>query len=170
MKQKFDVEQFIEDKKLSEDTIVDAMTNCASLIGYYGQQQAHWKSVVDNLKMQLDNRSAEVELEIKASGDKITEATAKAKVALDAEVKKLKSAIIVAKEQEMLYSNAVSAIDTKAKMAISLGAWKRSELEGLGIHIKDRTGATATRLTDEEREDAAATIRAGRRKALLNEE
>lgn len=144
MKQKFNIEKFIEDKSLSENELSSGMASNADLLGYYGYQEVLWRSVVDNLKLQLDTKSSEVELEIKDTAEKITEATVKARVAVNPEIKKIKAALLVAKEQEMLYSNAVSAIDNKGKMLISLGAWKRAEFDNTDMHINKRASYSPT--------------------------
>lgn len=131
MRQKFDVEKFVTDRKIND--ISDGMTTNSDLLGFYGYQESLWDSMIDNLKLQIENRSAFLELDIRSGLEKMTDATVKAKVAADAEIQKLKKALLIAKEQSALYTNACRALDQKGKMLISLGAWKRSEIDGLGM-------------------------------------
>lgn len=131
MRETFDVDKFVIHKQVSEHNIAPAMSNNADLLGYYGYQEALWRTAVDNLKLQLDTRSSELELEVKRTAEKMTEATAKATVSVHEDIVTLKKSILVAKEQEMLFSNAYSTLDNRGKMLVALGNQKRIEMTNI---------------------------------------
>lgn len=138
-KQIFDVEKFELDKKIDQNRISDAMSDNADILGFYGNQQTLWQGYSDLLKLQIANKSAQLELEIRriadAEGQKVTDSSVKAQVAADEDILKLQQTLIKSQEQYRLYLNAVDAVEHKGKMLISLGAWLRSEMDNLGMHI-----------------------------------
>lgn len=140
MRQKFEVEKFIEDKKIDETNISLAMTSNADLIGFYGYQESLWKSFVESIKLQYETLSSQLEINIKAAAsEKITEATVRAKIAIEPEIQKLRKAQNLAREQELLYSNAIRAMEQRGKMLISLGAWMRAELGNMDMSISNNS-------------------------------
>lgn len=135
MKQKFDVTKFIEDKKIDQNDISLAMASNADLIGFYGYQESLWKSYLESLKIQYEALASKLEIDIKSEYEKQTEATVKARINTNEEIVKLRKALAVVREQEMLYSNGVRTLEQRGKMLISLGAWMRAELSNMDMSI-----------------------------------
>lgn len=148
----FDVEKFFVDKKIDESNLSGAMVENASLLGYYGYEKSLWGSYVDKLKMTLEAMSAQAELDVRDTSEKMTESVVKAKLACDPQLKKIKMQIAIAREQETLYSNAVNTLAERGKMLISIGATARAEMESMGIHIRNPSSSS---LSGEERKKLA---------------
>lgn len=142
MKQLFDAEKFVEDKKpVDEATISSAMACNADLLGFYGYQEALWGNHAALLKVAVEAKIAQKSISYKEEADsdkrKTTDAIIKSMVEADSEVLKLKHALEVAKGEQRLYSIAVSTIEHKGKMLISYGAHMRSEMDNLGMHTSN---------------------------------
>lgn len=133
MREEFNSEKFVEHRTLDGNNLASEMRDISSYLGYYGEQVALWQSVLDNLKVQLEVRAAEVTLELKATGEKVDQV--KAAVTVDPAYNRLKKAELKAKEQVNLYKIAVDAMDKKGNMASSIGAMKRSEMSSLHTNV-----------------------------------
>lgn len=138
MRQPFNVEKFLQDADFSE--LSEDVAKNASLLAFYGAQEALWRTICDTVKMQVENKAAALEVAIKESGEKITDSTTKAKVQIDPEYQELKKKQIQALEQQRLYSNAISAIEQKGHMLVAHGNNLRGELSNQGMGVTSSIG------------------------------
>lgn len=156
--QSFEAEKFVNDTKVNQTDISRDMATNADILGYYGHQEALWKSTVDRFKLEIDTLSASLEVEIKASGEKITDATTKARVAIDPDLINLKKNLIRATEQQRLFANAVSAIENKGHMLVGIGNNLRAEMSNLGMGISAPNPSPRTADRKRELKDLASNL------------
>lgn len=134
----FDIKKFIVDKQPVQDyQISEAMANNSDLLGYYGHQSVLWDRAINNLKLKIEVRSAEAQLEVRSSGDKITAGEVEARVSVDTFVRQLKAGLNVAIEQHKLYTVAHNTMKDRGDMLRSLGVYRRAEMENLGMRMSD---------------------------------
>jgi hypothetical protein len=115
------------------DLATELSTNPANL-AYYIEQAARWSAQVDLAKTLRDNRAAEIYIELKDSGSKVTDGYISATQQLDETHKKYVTALRNAREQLALYEGAVTALEKKQFSLGALNANVRTEQESSSSH------------------------------------
>lgn len=100
---------------------------------------------VDLAKSLKENRAAEIYIELKDSGTKVTDGYISATTQLDKDYQDYDKALRLAREQLKLYEGAVSTLDKKQFSLGSLNSRNKMEHDAT-------MGNTSTRITSEDRQ------------------
>jgi hypothetical protein len=122
----FDQDKYLKLVREDQNDIPTAMANVSSYFAYYGAMGERWAAVAARLDQAADLTEAVV-LDTIKSGEKVTDALAKARVEANGEVQVAKKRLRLANEQAALYKVAVRAFDIKSKMLSGRNAARRSE-------------------------------------------
>jgi len=134
------VKQFVDGKQLKEDVsfsdadLSSAMMEQASMFAHYGVLAAQAARQVDQMKTRLEIAESAVYRSLRddltAKGEKFTEGSLGAAVALHPEIRRHKMAVNEAKQIEQSAKIAVEAFRHRRDMLIQMGLISREEMKG----------------------------------------
>lgn len=130
----FDSEQFAKDIQINRTDLDNELCTNPANLGYYIEQAALWSAQADLAKTLRDNRAAEIYLDQKDSGAKVTDGYINATQQLDETYKKYVVALRNAREQLALFEGAVTTLEKKQFSLGSLNANNRSEQDATTSH------------------------------------
>lgn len=151
----FDSSKFHANAQINRADLEQELSVNPSNIAFYIEQVAIWTGEADRLKLLRDNRAAEIYVDLKDSGNKVTDGYISATQQLDDKYKGYSEALRIAREQQALYEGAVEALSKKQFSLGSLSANNRLEF--------DATTSVIPRSTLEEKADRKARIVAAQR-------
>jgi len=134
------VKQFLDPDKLKADLafsvndLSSAMMEQSAILAYYGVLAAQAAKQVDLLKLALENKEAALyqreRKQSAVSGEKLTETMLEKRIAVNAEIIKLKIDLSEAKRIEATTKIAVESFRHRRDMLVQLGLIEREEMKG----------------------------------------
>jgi hypothetical protein len=125
---------------IDEDNLSAEMAHQASLYGYFATIAVKAEHQAAMLDMATEQMYAETDVDIREKaakdGVKITEAGIKAQILLDAEYVALAESALGSKYDFKLLKAIAGALEQRANMLISLGAYKRHELDQTAMNTR----------------------------------